>query len=202
MEQLVLTSSNLSKRKEWSSGSINVSEIVSKWQENTPDNVSIDAKLSKKELILDWSEVSTPKQLPGFRDLVGRHLASYKFQYLGEFKHGKHKIKGKSKADGKAYEYNAAYVDTFQRFAYESSQAGEGQCNSTWLIDFLHNAEKISEDPLRSETLKITNHEDGHFQFLLQKNSDSGDLIEFQTITFSTDWKHMESEYYADISLD
>lgn len=202
MEQLVLTSNNLSKRKEWSSGSLNVTEILQTWKENCPDNVSIDGTLPKKELILNWSEVSTPKQLSGFRDLLGRHLLSYPFQYLGEFKYGKKKIKGQSKDNESAYEYVAIYIDNDKRFAQETSQAGEGQCNCTWLIDFLQNAEKISLDSLRNETLQISTDEDGYFQFLLQKVSDNSSLIEFQTISFTKDWKFMDYEYYTDIQLD
>lgn len=201
MEQLVLTSSNLSKRKEWSSGSINLTEILQQWQKDCPDNVHIDIVLPKKDLTLAWSEVSTPKQLTGFRDLVGRQLLSYPFQYLGVFNYGKKKIEGQSKDDGKVYEYVAVYMDNDRRFAHETMQAGDGSCNCTWLIDFLQNAEKISSDLSRNDTLQITTDDEKCVQFLLQKNSDRGDLIEFQSIRFSSGWKDVDYEYYTDVDL-
>lgn len=84
MDQLLLSSQRLSNQKVLSTGTIDVFQLLEK---QTTDSIILDAPTPSHRLELEWKEVVTPSTSTGFRDLVGKQMATYKFQYIGQFKY-------------------------------------------------------------------------------------------------------------------
>jgi hypothetical protein len=174
MEQLLLTSKNMSKHKIWNEGQLSLNQALEKLQDLP--NVQLEAPLPSSEILLDWTEFAL-SQAPlhfGPRLLNGR-LASYRFQYLGSFQQAGQEIRGLE-----AYETYSA------KPYYQTQQVGTGACNVTWLLDFLLNARSIAQDPLRSDRLRW--QEDAQGQFCLCLEAQDKGFLERQTLCFKADW--------------
>ncbi len=106
--------------------------------------IQLEAPIPSNKLSLHWKELSTPKTALSFRDLAGKKLSDYKFQYLGHFQYGDQEINTVSESFS---------ADFSERRIHDCSVQTTGWVNCTWLIDFLINAESIEIDPLRNEKL-------------------------------------------------
>ncbi|MFK7795810.1 MAG: hypothetical protein AB8E82_00045 [Aureispira sp.] len=139
---LSLSSERLATDAPLQEGEINVFETLKK-HKKLPQ-VIVEEDDFKQELILKWKEIRTPRTLPGYKDLVGKKLAEYKFQYLGQFV-----LNGNPVNIEQEKFINRFTKEKITKETIESS----GWCNCTWLIDFLANAKGIGQDTTRDEQL-------------------------------------------------
>ena len=142
MNQLVLSSQRLKSNKILNSGILDVFELLQ--QHESLDCVKLSADIPEKGLFLHWNEVLTPAIPLSFKDLVGKKLLDYKFQYLGQFKFDNTIIEPESES------FKSDFPD---RNIHNCEIESTGWVNCSWLVDFLLNAKDIQENSLRSEML-------------------------------------------------
>ena len=183
MNQLLLSSQRLNAHKVLQTGSLNVFETLV--QHGDLEGLTFSAALPEKPLVLEWKEVKTPETPQSFRDLVGKKLVEYKFQYLGQFKY-----------DGEVI--NPATETFASSFPNKSIHNNElestGWVNCTWLIDFLMNAKSIQDNPLRSEML-IWRAEKENFVLALSTEAFDNQSAEQEKFVFGDNfttiaWEH------------
>lgn len=192
MEQLLLTSKNLARAKRQNKGQLSVSQLLDKIKDF--DHVHVEADLPKQDLILDWEECFTPLlKTTGFNELISSKLYAYKFQYLGSFSYGEAAIRcgGDQDSDSACETFGA---ELGNRKIYESRVAQSENCNCTWLIDMLLNAEHIEKEGLRTEQLRWRSKE-GSFEFLLEASSNGGQILERQIIRFHNAFEQISWEH-------
>jgi hypothetical protein len=184
MNQLLLSSQRLDSNKVLQTGEFNVFEMLRK--HGILDILNLKIAVPKKALMLEWKEIKTPKTPLSFKDLVGKKLMEYKFQYLGKFKY-----------DGK---YIDPATETFassfpDRNIYNNEIKSTGWLNCTWLIDFLMNAAAIQANTLRQEFI-IWNEEDKNYSLSLSTEAADMRSAEQEKFVFRNDfttmtWEHM-----------
>jgi hypothetical protein len=146
MSELLLSARRLSQEKTLQTGKLNVLETLEKHRDL--DIVNLERKRFNQELELEWKEVYTPNTPNSYRDLVGKKLSEYKFQYLGRFL-----------VDGKPVEVAAENFSTRLKSddITNNSVENDGWVNCTWLVDFLMRAKHIQEDETTKEELSLYN---------------------------------------------
>lgn len=190
MEKFLLTSRNLANSKRQGAGQLSVFEQLQRIADF--ENVHIDADFPEQELILHWEECFTPLYATrSFRELISAKLYSYKFQYLAAFEFGEQKIKCGG-TEGSNCETFAARMEN--RLVFRSLTQESKQCNCTWLIDFLLNAESIASDPLRNEKIIWQQTRIG-YELVLEQSQNKGKITERQIFSFqnqfeSLSWGH------------
>lgn len=161
MTELLLSSQRLENFKVLQTGQLDVFEALKKHADL--ENILMETEVPKTSVLLEWKEVQTPNVPASIKDLAGKKLTEYKFQYLGQFTY-KDKI---IKVDGERFIAN---------FPNENISNSEIQCtgwlNCTWLIDFLVNGTKIQEDALREECLTWRKNKKERFLCLSRESID------------------------------
>ena len=183
MNQLLLSSQRLNTGKVLQTGTIDVFETLQK--HGKLDILNLKTDLPKKSLVLEWKEIKTPDTPQSFKDLVGKKLATYTFQYLGQFKYDNKVLTPATETFASSFPNQ-----TIQNDQVEST----GWLNCTWLIDFLMNATTIQAEPLRKEFLIWTKEGDKH---ILSLSVESNDMrsAEQEKFVFSNNftsiaWEH------------
>ncbi len=177
MQQLLLSSNRLGAQKVLSTGSINVFEQL---QKNANSAIVLDAKIPKGDLILEWKEVTTPATSTGLVDLVGKKLATYKFQYLGQFSYNGEVI-------NPVGEQFVAGFDSEK--IHDATVSSEGWVNCTWLVDFMMNNKEGQHEKISWRK------EEGGFVLAMSTEATDYTSAEQQKISFSKkytelEWKH------------
>lgn len=192
MEQLLLTSKNLAKAKRQNKGQLSVSQLLDKIKDF--DHIQIEADLPQQDLILHWEECFTPLlKTTGFTELISSKLYTYKFQYLGSFSYGEESIRcgGEQDSDNACETFGAELGD---RKIYQSQIAQSKNCNCTWLIDMLLNAERIAAEGMENESLSWRAEGDA-FEFVLETSLNGGQLLERQIIRFQNAFEQISWEH-------
>lgn len=183
LKPLFLSSQRLHPTENAQTGKIDVFEALSNC-DSTLDCLELTSRPPSKKLILEWKEVVTPIVPATMHSLVGKKLATYKFQYLGQFYYGDELVEVASE------QFAATFQDgeTICNCDLES----EGWVNCTWLIDFLMNAEAISQNILRQEQLHW--HKEGKKGHFLEINNiaTDGRSQEQQYFVFKDDYQKLE----------
>ncbi|BDS12262.1 hypothetical protein [Aureispira anguillae] len=142
MNQLLLSSQRLETCKVLQNGKLNLFEALQKIA--SLELVNLEVELPESSIILEWKEVQTPATPQSFKDLVGKKLGEYKFQYLGRF------IQEETPVEVKKEQFVARFpTENITDDTIENT----GWVNCTWLIDFLVGADKIEKDGFRKEFL-------------------------------------------------
>lgn len=174
MQQLLLSSHRLEAQKVLNTGSINVFEQLKK---NANPAISIPSDVPKGDLILEWKEVVTPDTTAGLKDLVGKKLATYKFQYIGQFIY-----------DGAVVEpvgeQFVAGLDT--QVIHNQTLPSQGWVNCTWLVDFM-----LSSKDGKNEKL-VWRKEEDYLVFSMSTEAIDHTSAEQQKIAFSTDFSQLK----------
>ena len=137
MRQLVLSAEKLLLQTPINQGQLDLSSYL-----NLEDNA----------LVVDWKEFRTPKSMPAFDELIGKHLLQYPTQFIGRFLY-----KGKSiDSPENIVSFSSSIDGKFIHHIQEKQPAG---VNCTWLIDLLLNKAKIETNQLRKDTLDIQENE-------------------------------------------
>lgn len=171
MNQLFLSSSNLEKEKPLNKGNIHLSEILIKLDS---ESIFVNGSPSN-DISLLWKEIRTPRIPDSFIDLVGKKFTTYKFQYIGQFI-----IDGQS-IHRSQESYSTSFTD--KRIVSNLTES-DGWVNCTWFLDFILNAETISDDGLRSEKLFI-DYQSNSIHFTLSNQSFDGNVSEKQSLIIS-----------------
>ncbi len=173
MEQLLLSSQRLNTQKVLSTGTINLTEEL---QKNEVENRKLEIDLPQLEL--EWKEVATPPTGQGLRDLVGKKMNSYKFQYLGQFRHDGTLI------NAVAEEFTAGFdQETIHHQRIESN----GWINCTWLVDLIMNPNSNDKLFWRKEGDRLV--------FSLSTHATDHTSAEQQKISFSEDMEQVTWEH-------
>lgn len=183
MSQILLSSQRLGSVKVLQEGSLDVFEALEQHPEDCAV-LDLQSRPPKKTLRLEWKEVLTPATPSSVRDLAGKKLSEYKFQYLGRFTY-----------DDEAVEvieehFAADFADA--EVIHQASIESEGWVNCTWLVDFLINAPAIAEDSLRDE--RLVWHKEGKRGHILDltRQSTDGRHEESQHFVFKDEYKTLE----------
>lgn len=184
MNQMLLSSQRLSTNKVLNTGLLDVFELLQQF--GALDCLKLKADLPAFSLQLHWKEVCPPSTPNSFKDLAGKKLQDYKFQYLGQFHYNDHPIQATTESFSS---------DFLNQNIQNSSLENTNWVNCTWLIDFLMNADNIDADILRKETLFWRKEKDG---YCLALSSEAIDFkhAEQQKIYFkdnfeSYTWQHL-----------
>lgn len=183
MSQILLSSQRLAQEKTLQTGQFSIFKAFK--EKKGLENIIIEQEKFKQELILEWKELRTPSTPSSYKDLAGKKLGEYKFQYLGRFL-----------VDGKAVEVKEENFTN--RFAHQDitndSLENEGWVNCTWLLDFLTRAEQIQEDGTRDEQLSWY-EKDGCQVLELHRDTTDGSSNEQERFIFSKDLKELTWEH-------
>lgn len=183
MNQLLLSSQRLDTGKILQTGSIDVFETLQK--HGKLDILHLKTDFPKKALVLDWKEVKTPSTPSSFKDLVGKKLSNYPFQYLGQFKYD-NKVLTPAKE---------VFASSFPNQSIQNDQVeNNGWLNCTWLLDFLMNANKIQAEPLRKEFL-IWSQESNNYILSLSVESADMRSAEQEKFLFSNNFSSIAWEH-------
>lgn len=183
MNHLLLSSTRLHESKVLETGQLNVVEWLQEYADL--DIIHLEAPLPEEALMLEWKEVSTPYTSSAMRDLVGKKLASYKFQYLGQFSYLDKAIEAKQES----------FLSSFpSQPIHKSKLETTGWFNCTWLIDFLVQAPKIAQDSLRNEFLTWRADDTRFLLSLSSENSNEGsaeqEMFVFDNCFETLSWEH------------
>lgn len=185
MNNLLLSSQRLGANKILQTGELNITELLEK--QGKEELVQLKNTLPKKALTLQWKEVKTPETAPSFRDLAGKKLAEYQFQYLGQFYYGGQLISATSEI------FEASFPgQNINNTSVEST----GWLNCTWLIDFLMNADAIQKDSLRQEFL-IWTQEGKKASISLSAQASDKRSAEQQKFVFDNNFKTITWEHHT-----
>lgn len=192
MEQFLLTSRNLSRKKSQGSGQLKFFEKLRAIA--AIDNVYIEAAIPEKELLLNWNEFYTPTYaVNGFKKLISDKLYSYNFQYLVSFNYDDDSMV--SHADEPHnMEGFSALLD--EQVVFRSKSEESERCNCTWLIDFLLHAANIEKDCLREERLIWQATATG-YEIVLELNRMYSEAKERQVISFQNQFKTVSWNHYV-----
>jgi hypothetical protein len=183
MTELLLSSQRLGQHNVLSTGKLDLLEALQK--HSNLEIVQLEGELPKKSIILEWKEVKTPVTPASFSDLVGKKLAEYKFQYLGQLT-----------CDGSVVEAEKeTFVADFpDQNISNTTLESTGWVNCTWLLDFLMNAEAIQNDSLRNEGLIWRKNKEGFTLSLSRESTDARhaeqELFVFDPKLKTVKWKH------------
>ncbi len=179
MNDLLLSSQRLSDQKVLATGSFDVLERL---QKNRADSVHLEMQIPFVKLELEWKEVLTPATSASFKDLVGKKMAEYKFQYLGQFKYN-------GKVIGKVTEaFSSAFVD--QNIQEQLSESNTW-VNCTWLVDFLMNAQNKTNEKI------ILRLEGDQMVLALSTQATDGKSAEQQKYIFAANFETLAWEHHA-----
>lgn len=184
MNQILLSSQRLSTNKVLNTGFLDVFELLQQY--GPLDCLKMETDLPTFNLQLHWKELCPPPTPNSFKDLAGKKLTDYKFQYLGQFHYKDSPIKATTES------FCSDFVNhNIQNCSLENTN----WVNCTWLIDFLMHADSIDADNLRKETLFWRKENDG---YTLALSSEAIDFkhAEQQKITFTDNfesytWQHL-----------
>lgn len=183
MSQILLSAQRLAQGKVLQTGQLNVFEALKGHKKL--DVVFLEKSKLKNKLELEWKEVHTPKLSNSYKDLAGKKLGEYKFQYLGRFL-----------VDGKAVEVEGENF-TSRFSAQEISNddvANEGWVNCTWLIDFLMRADQIQHDTTSDEQLSVY-EEDKKIVLELHRDATDKSSSEQERFIFTKNLKKLTWEH-------
>jgi len=183
MTELLLSSQRLGQQKILDTGKLDLLEALQK--HSNLEIVQLEGKLPKKSIMLEWKEVKTPVTPTSFSDLVGKKLAEYKFQYLGQLTFDNHVV---------AAEKETFVADFPDQNISNTSLESTGWLNCTWLLDFLMNAEAIQNDSLRNEGLIWRKNKEGFLLALSRESTDARhaeqEIFVFDPKFKIVNWKH------------
>ncbi len=184
MNQILLSSERLNLNKVLSTGYFDVFELIK--QHQSLSCLQLETEIPNLTLSLHWKELSTPETPHSFKDLAGKKLSDYKFQYLGNFQYQDQVIPALSES---------FRSDFTEQTIHDCSVETTGWFNCTWLVDFLMNAPSIDKDPLRKEKLFWRQENDS---FCLSLSSEAIDYrhaeqqkFSFQLDYSSVSWQHL-----------
>lgn len=186
LKSLLLSSLRFQPSEHAQTGKIDVFEILDNLnkEDNGLNCVELTSRPPSKKLILEWKEVATPQVPSSMRDLVGKKLASCKFQYFGKFHYGEDEVNVSAEHFAASFQNGEAI--------YDCTLESEGWVNCTWLVDFLMNAATICQDSLRQEQLHWHKEgKKGHFLNLSSVETDSSSQ-EQQYFVFKDDYQTLE----------
>lgn len=183
MNQLLLSSQRLSSAKMLQTGKLDVFEALEKHDDDCA-SLDLSSRPPKKTLLLEWKEFITPATPDTMRDLSGKKLSEYKFQYLGRFTYGDEPVK----VTQEIFEASLGNDKSIHHDVVES----EGWVNCTWLVDFLVNAAAIQTDSLRDE--RLIWHKEGKKGHVLDlmRHSFDGKVQEEEHFIFKDDYQILE----------
>jgi hypothetical protein len=183
MTELLLSSQRLGQQKVLNTGKLDLLEALQKL--GNLEIVQLEGKLPKKSITLEWKEVKTPVTPASFSDLVGKKLAEYKFQYLGQLTFDDTIIEA---------EKETFVADFPDQNISNTSLESTGWVNCTWLLDFLMNAEAIQNDSLRNEGLIWRKNKEGFILSLSRESTDARhaeqEVFLFDPKFKTVNWKH------------
>ncbi|MGH1339315.1 MAG: hypothetical protein ACRBFS_24565 [Aureispira sp.] len=183
MSQLLLSAQRLAQGNVLQTGQLNVFEALKGHKDL--EVVIVEQENFQQELVLEWQEVRTPRTPDSYKDLVGKKLGEYKFQYLGRFL-----------VNGTPVEVKAENFTS--RFAKDDitndDVVNEGWVNCTWLVDFLTRAARIQHDSNSDEQLSWYEQE-GCRVLELHRDVTDKTSSEQERFIFSEDLKELTWEH-------
>lgn len=180
MKQLLLSGQNLNQQKVLETGTLDVFQLLEQ-QTSKNDWIEVRSDLPKGSLMLEWKEVRTPVIPTGLRDLVGKKMMAYNFQYIGRFSYNGVVLSNTEET----FEANFPKENI-----HNNKNESEGWVNCTWLIDCLMNSAKIGQDSLRKELLIWDKNPEG-YELVLGHEAIDYQNGEQQKFVFSEGFDHL-----------